>query len=202
VIGAVRQRPRNQKTLAVLRDGIWAIAGNDREVCREKGWFSAHVIGRRVVPPQLIANQRSVLRARGETPVRHAGGRSGREQQLAVARSRINARERVSDEQDGYEFSVLGDFHANVWHLFGCSTTIRNGLAVRHVERGNSAGGSATAANWSAAPRGIRTRRGGPDAGDGAVPRGRTRCKWFAADACVTDSRFVRDRRQAECRPE
>jgi hypothetical protein len=30
----------------------------------------------------------------------------------------LYARERVSDEQEGYEFSALGDFDANVWDLF------------------------------------------------------------------------------------
>ena len=37
-------------------------------------------------------------------------------------------------EQEGYEFSVLGDFDANVWEL---SDRVCNGLAVRHVERGD-----------------------------------------------------------------
>ena len=31
----------------------------------------------------------------------------------------LYARERVTDEQEGYEFSVLGDFDANVWDLLG-----------------------------------------------------------------------------------
>jgi hypothetical protein len=49
----------------------------------------------------------------------------------------LHARERVSDEQEGYEFSVLGDLDANVWDLFRVLyDRIRNGVAVRHVERG------------------------------------------------------------------
>jgi hypothetical protein len=49
----------------------------------------------------------------------------------------LYARERVPDEHEGYEFSVLGDFDANVWDLFRVLyDRIRNGLAVRHVERG------------------------------------------------------------------
>jgi hypothetical protein len=49
----------------------------------------------------------------------------------------LYARERVPDEQKGYEFSVLGDFDANVWDLFReLYDRIRHGLAIRHVERG------------------------------------------------------------------
>jgi hypothetical protein len=49
----------------------------------------------------------------------------------------LYARERVPDEQEGYEFSVLGDFDANVWDLFRVLyDLVRDGLAVRHVERG------------------------------------------------------------------
>jgi hypothetical protein len=49
----------------------------------------------------------------------------------------LSARERVSHEQEGYEFSVLGDFDANVWDLFRVLyDRIRDGLAVRHVEQG------------------------------------------------------------------
>lgn len=49
----------------------------------------------------------------------------------------LHARERVPDEQEGYEFSILGDFDAKVWDLFSVLyDRIRDGLAVRHVERG------------------------------------------------------------------
>jgi hypothetical protein len=49
----------------------------------------------------------------------------------------LYARERVSREREGYEFSVLGDFDANVWDLFRVLyDRIRDGLAVRHVEQG------------------------------------------------------------------
>lgn len=49
----------------------------------------------------------------------------------------LYARERVPDEHEGHEFSVLGDFDANVWDLFRVLyDRIRRGLAVRHVERG------------------------------------------------------------------
>jgi hypothetical protein len=49
----------------------------------------------------------------------------------------LYAREQVSDEQEGYEFSVLGDFDATVWDLFRVLyDRIRDGLAVRHVEQG------------------------------------------------------------------
>lgn len=30
----------------------------------------------------------------------------------------LHARERLSEEREGYEFSVLGDFEADVWDLF------------------------------------------------------------------------------------
>jgi hypothetical protein len=50
----------------------------------------------------------------------------------------LYARERVSREQEGYEFSVLGDFDANVWDLFRVLyDRIRDGLAARHVEQGD-----------------------------------------------------------------
>lgn len=49
----------------------------------------------------------------------------------------LYARERVPAPQEGYEFSVLGDFEANVWDLFRVLyDRIQRGLAVRHVERG------------------------------------------------------------------
>jgi hypothetical protein len=49
----------------------------------------------------------------------------------------LYARERLPEEQDGYEFSVLGNVDANVWDLFSALyDRIRRGLAVRHVERG------------------------------------------------------------------
>jgi hypothetical protein len=49
----------------------------------------------------------------------------------------LYARERVAGDEEGYEFSVLGDFDANVWDLFRVLyDRIRNGLAVRHVEQG------------------------------------------------------------------
>jgi hypothetical protein len=49
----------------------------------------------------------------------------------------LHARERVADDAEGYEFSVLGDFDANVWDLFRVVyDRIRDGLAVRHVEHG------------------------------------------------------------------
>ena len=49
------------------------------------------------------------------------------------------ARERVPEGQEGYEFSVLGDFDANVWNLFRVLyDRIQHGLAVRHVERGEN----------------------------------------------------------------
>jgi hypothetical protein len=48
----------------------------------------------------------------------------------------LYARERMPDERQGYEFSVLGDFDANVLDLFRMLfDRIRHGLAVRHVER-------------------------------------------------------------------
>ena len=47
------------------------------------------------------------------------------------------ARERVPEGQDGYEFSVLRDFDANVWDRFKVLyQRVQRGLAVRHVERG------------------------------------------------------------------
>ena len=49
----------------------------------------------------------------------------------------LHAREAVSAGQEGYEFSVLGDFEANVWDLFTLLyESIRRELAGRHVERG------------------------------------------------------------------
>jgi hypothetical protein len=49
----------------------------------------------------------------------------------------LHARERVPNEQEAYEFSVLGDFDANVWDLFQVLyDRVRNALAVHHVERG------------------------------------------------------------------
>ncbi len=49
----------------------------------------------------------------------------------------LHARERVADAEEGYEFSVLGDFDDNVWDLFRVLyDRIRDGLAVRHVEQG------------------------------------------------------------------
>jgi hypothetical protein len=73
----------------------------------------------------------------------------------------LYARERVPDEQEGYEFSVLGDFDASVWDLFRVLyDRIRHGLAFRHVSEGNSAGGSPTHAIWSAASPGIRSAPG------------------------------------------
>jgi hypothetical protein len=49
----------------------------------------------------------------------------------------LHARESVPEGQEGYEFSVLGDFNANVWDLFRLLyDRIQRGLAVRHVERG------------------------------------------------------------------
>jgi hypothetical protein len=50
----------------------------------------------------------------------------------------LYARERVAEGEEGYEFSVLGDFDANVWDLFRVLyDRIRQGLAIRHVERGD-----------------------------------------------------------------
>jgi hypothetical protein len=49
----------------------------------------------------------------------------------------LHARKSVPEGQEGYEFSVLGDFNANVWDLFRVLyDRIRHGLAVRHVESG------------------------------------------------------------------
>ncbi len=49
----------------------------------------------------------------------------------------LHAREFVPEGQEGYEFSVLGDFDANVWDLFRVLyDRIQHGLGVRHVERG------------------------------------------------------------------
>src|SRR5262249_32862083 len=49
----------------------------------------------------------------------------------------LYARERVPDGQEGYEFSVLGDFDANVWDLFRVLyDRLQRGLGVRYVERG------------------------------------------------------------------
>jgi hypothetical protein len=49
----------------------------------------------------------------------------------------LHAREAVPAGHEGYEFSVLGDFEANVWDLFTLLyERIRRELAVRHVERG------------------------------------------------------------------
>ena len=48
-----------------------------------------------------------------------------------------HARERLAEEREGYEFSVLGDFEADVWDLFkALYDRIRRGLAIRHVEEG------------------------------------------------------------------
>lgn len=49
----------------------------------------------------------------------------------------LHARERVADEKEGYEFSVLGDFDAAAWDLFRVLyDRIREELAIRHVEQG------------------------------------------------------------------
>lgn len=49
----------------------------------------------------------------------------------------LHARERLAEGREGYEFSVLGDFEADVWDLFKLLyDQIRRGLAVRHVQRG------------------------------------------------------------------
>lgn len=49
----------------------------------------------------------------------------------------LHARERVREGQEGCEFSVLGDFDANVWDLFRVlHERVQHDLAVRHVERG------------------------------------------------------------------
>ena len=49
----------------------------------------------------------------------------------------LHARERVAEGQEGYEFSVLGDFDANAWDLFRVlDDRVRHELAFRHVERG------------------------------------------------------------------
>lgn len=49
----------------------------------------------------------------------------------------LYAREALPTGREGYEFSVLGDFEANVWDLFKVLyDRIRRALAVRHVERG------------------------------------------------------------------
>jgi hypothetical protein len=49
----------------------------------------------------------------------------------------LHARERVPEGQEGYEFSVLGDFDAEVGDLFRVLyERVQLGLAVRHVERG------------------------------------------------------------------
>ena len=49
----------------------------------------------------------------------------------------LHAREISPHEREGYEFSVLGDFEANVWDLFRLLyERIRRELAVRHIERG------------------------------------------------------------------
>ena len=51
----------------------------------------------------------------------------------------LYARERVPEGQEGYEFSVLGDFDANVWNLFRVLyERVQQGLAGRHVERGRT----------------------------------------------------------------
>jgi hypothetical protein len=49
----------------------------------------------------------------------------------------LYARERLSEGRDGYEFSVLGDFEADVWELFKLLyDRIRRELAIHHVARG------------------------------------------------------------------
>ena len=49
----------------------------------------------------------------------------------------LYAREALPAGREGYEFSVLGDFEANVWDLFKVLyDRIRRALAVRHVARG------------------------------------------------------------------
>ena len=49
----------------------------------------------------------------------------------------LYARERLPEGHEGYEFSVLGDFDANVWDLFRVLyDRVQRGLALRHVERG------------------------------------------------------------------
>lgn len=49
----------------------------------------------------------------------------------------LHARERLPEGQEGYAFSVLGDFEADVWGLFEVLyERIQRGLAVRHVEQG------------------------------------------------------------------
>ena len=49
----------------------------------------------------------------------------------------LHAREALPAGREGYEFSVLGDFEANVWDLFKeLYDRIRRALAVRHVECG------------------------------------------------------------------
>jgi hypothetical protein len=49
----------------------------------------------------------------------------------------LYARERLPEGQEAYEFSVLGDFDANMSDLFRVLyNRIQEGLAVRHVERG------------------------------------------------------------------
>lgn len=49
----------------------------------------------------------------------------------------LYARERLAEGREGYEFSVLGDFEADVWDLFKVLyDRIRRALAVRHVEQG------------------------------------------------------------------
>jgi hypothetical protein len=56
---------------------------------------------------------------------------------LQVDAHALYARERLPEGRDGYEFSVLGDFEADVWDLFKLLyERIRRGLAIRHVERG------------------------------------------------------------------
>jgi hypothetical protein len=48
----------------------------------------------------------------------------------------LYARESVPEGQEGYEFSVLGDFDADVWDLFRVLwDRIQREVAVRHVER-------------------------------------------------------------------
>jgi hypothetical protein len=46
----------------------------------------------------------------------------------------LYTRERVPEGQEGYEFSVLGDFDANVWDLFRVLyDRVQHELAVRHI---------------------------------------------------------------------
>jgi hypothetical protein len=60
----------------------------------------------------------------------------------------LYARERVPEEQEGYEFSVLGDFDANVWTSSGCcKSAFSTDSPSATWSEGNSAGGSRTQVN-------------------------------------------------------